>query len=83
MENDFFEMARGIAGDLVERMEMTDEFTNPKKQKTSKCYRITYRSMDRSLTDDEVNAMQIGSTRLNSSHITISYAVFCLKKKKK
>jgi len=23
------------------------------------------------------------STRLNSSHITISYAVFCLKKKKK
>src|SRR5437773_4441158 len=26
---------------------------------------------------------EIGSTRLNSSHITISYAVFCLKKKKK
>src|SRR5437773_4876928 len=25
---------------------------------------------------------EIGSTRLNSSHITISYAVFCLKKKK-
>src|SRR6266540_5661627 len=31
----------------------------------------TYRSRDRK------------STRLNSSHITISYAVFCLKKKKK
>src|SRR5437773_3398656 len=31
-------------------------------------------------------ALQFGnrkSTRLNSSHITISYAVFCLKKKKK
>src|SRR5215813_14520165 len=26
---------------------------------------------------------QIGSTRLNSSHVRISYAVFCLKKKKK
>src|SRR5437667_8730223 len=29
------------------------------------------------------NARDRKSTRLNSSHITISYAVFCLKKKKK
>jgi len=57
-ENDFFEAARGIAGDLVERMELTDTFTNPKTDKTSMCYRITYRSMDRSLTDDEINLLQ-------------------------
>src|SRR5437667_7906831 len=31
---------------------------------------------------DEENAEDRKSTRLNSSHITISYAVFCLKKKK-
>src|SRR5437667_8757261 len=30
-----------------------------------------------------VDAEDRKSTRLNSSHITISYAVFCLKKKKK
>src|SRR5437667_7245770 len=32
---------------------------------------------------DVANRRDRKSTRLNSSHITISYAVFCLKKKKK
>src|SRR5437667_3099183 len=35
------------------------------------------------LTRRVENARDRKSTRLNSSHITISYAVFCLKKKKK
>src|SRR3712207_7095008 len=33
--------------------------------------------------DDEVARQDRKSTRLNSSHANISYAVFCLKKKKK
>src|SRR5436309_8828479 len=33
--------------------------------------------------DDPVPALDRKSTRLNSSHVKISYAVFCLKKKNK
>src|SRR5438034_8318215 len=33
--------------------------------------------------DDQENLADRKSTRLNSSHTVISYAVFCLKKKKK
>ena len=44
----------------MERVENIDTFTHPKTGRTSNCYRITYRSMDRSLTDVEINALQDG-----------------------
>ncbi|EOD27745.1 phenylalanine tRNA synthtetase [Emiliania huxleyi CCMP1516] len=40
------------------KIDLVDSFTHPKKGLTSHCYRITYRSMDRSLTDEEINGLQ-------------------------
>jgi phenylalanyl-tRNA synthetase alpha chain len=58
VENDFYEVVRDIGGDLIERVQKIDEFTN-KQNKTSICYRINYRSMDRSLTNEEIDEVQI------------------------
>ena len=39
-------------------MELIDKFTHPKTQQESQCYRITYRSMDKTFTDAEINSIQ-------------------------
>lgn len=57
-ENDFMEVARSVAGDLIEDVKLVDQFTHPKSGRESRCYRINYRSMDRSLSNEEVNGMQ-------------------------
>ena len=34
-----------------------DDFVHPKTKKRSRCYRVNYRSMDRNLENEEVNAI--------------------------
>ncbi|KAF2847733.1 phenylalanyl-tRNA synthetase [Plenodomus tracheiphilus IPT5] len=56
-ENDVMEIAREVCGDLVEDVRLTDEFVHPKTGRRSKCYRINYRSLERTLTNDETNGL--------------------------
>src|SRR5699024_7500363 len=45
--------------------------------------RLDFKAVLESFTNIEIPMPDRKSTRLNSSHVSISYAVFCLKKKKK
>jgi phenylalanyl-tRNA synthetase alpha chain len=56
-ENDVMELVRETAGDLVEDVRLTDEFTHPKSGRRSMCYRINYRSLERTLTNSEANEL--------------------------
>lgn len=52
-ENDFSEIIRDNAGDIVENVDVIDQFTHPKTQRKSSCYRITYRSLERVCIEKE------------------------------
>jgi phenylalanyl-tRNA synthetase alpha chain len=58
--NDYFDLVRDIAGNLVEQVELIDEYENAEKfgaDKKSYAYRIIYRSSDRTLTNEEIDVL--------------------------
>ena len=56
-DNDFSQIVRDVAEDLAESVSLIDTFVHPKSGKTSKCYRIQYRSFERTLANDEVDKL--------------------------
>src|SRR5260221_7883621 len=68
-------ISRSIGGGLHEDLEITNNSMKPVRFQLEVAFRCDFADVFEIKSDRK-------STRLNSSHTVISYAVFCLKKKK-
>ena len=57
-DNDIAEIVREMAGDVAEDVKLLSNFTHPKTGRMSRCFRISYRSMERTLVNQEVDDIQ-------------------------
>nr|XP_033327111.1 probable phenylalanine--tRNA ligase, mitochondrial isoform X2 [Megalopta genalis] len=70
--NDFYDIVRDIAGDVVEQIILKDTYSCPKRNQVSHCYTIVYRHMGRTLIKAEINCLhnkikEIATAKLNIS----------------
>ena len=63
-ENDLMEIVRDVGGDLVENVKLIDEFSHPVSGRKSFCYRIDYRSLERTLRNEEADGLHEGVRRM-------------------
>ena len=56
-QNDLMEIVRTVGGDLVEDVKLIDEFTHPVSRRKSLCYRVNYRSLERTLKNEEADEL--------------------------
>ena len=56
-ENNMMEIVRDVGGDLVEDVKMVDSFAHPVSGRKSMCYRINYRSLERTLKNEEADRL--------------------------
>ena len=68
-ENDMMEIIRDVAGDTAEDVKLVDEFTHPVTARKSLCYRVNYRSLERTLRNEEANELhELVRKRLVEQH---------------
>lgn len=58
-ENDVMEIVREVGGNLVEDVKLVDQFSHPTSGRKSLCYRINYRSLERTLHNAEANDIHL------------------------
>ena len=51
------EVVREVGGDLVEDVRLVDEFAQGGTGRRSFCYRVNYRSLERTLRNEEANQL--------------------------
>lgn len=55
MRSNACDIIRSVGEDLIEQVDLLDEFKHPKTQQLSHTYTVIYRSNERALTKDEIN----------------------------